>query len=289
MDYLKEISLIKVNKKGQLISLHKPILLLLTIAEIVHGKPNHFKYKELEEGLILFLQKFGLKNTKKLNPQYPFIYLESNPDIWQCSIKKSMLKNPDAASRRDLLDAIGNFTEGFHEFLKDQENAKMIVWQLLNEYWTEAYHEEILLDLGLDVFINEHAISISKQKRRGRLFVEEVLDAYERQCAICRQSIRLGDTLLGIDACHVKPIQHNGPDVVTNGVALCKVHHWALDRGAIGISEDLKMLVSPKLNGTRSDHFFHDYSNTTLFEPRSTDQKLADENIRYHYTYIFLK
>jgi putative restriction endonuclease len=164
-----------------------------------------------------------------------------------------------------------------------------VVWQLLNEYWTEAYHEEILNNLGLDMFMNEHAISLSKEKRRGRLFVEEVLDAYERQCAICRQSIRLGDTLLGIDACHVKPIQHNGPDLVTNGVALCKVHHWALDRGAIGISEDLKMLASPKLNGSRSDHFFHDYSNTTLFIPRSTDQKLIDENIRYHYTHIFLK
>jgi putative restriction endonuclease len=200
-----------------------------------------------------------------------------------------MLKNSDAASRTEILDSIGNFTEGFHEFLKDQENAKKVIWQILNEYWTEAYHEDILLDLGLDVFINEHVVSISKQKRRGRFFVEEVLDAYERQCAICRQSIRLGDTLLGIDACHVKPIQHNGPDLVTNGIALCKVHHWALDRGAIGISEDLKMLVSPKLNGTRSEHFFHDYQNTTLFKPRIIGQNLVVDNINYHHQYIFVK
>jgi putative restriction endonuclease len=289
MNYLKDISSIKVNKTGQVISLHKPLLLLLTISEIVHGKPNKFKYKEIEESLILLLQKYGLKSTKKMNPQYPFIYLESAQNIWKCSIKKSMLKNPDAASRAELIDAIGNFTEGFYEYVKDQESAKQLVWQLLKEYWTESYHEEILIDLGLDIFMSDYAINIKNQKRRGRLFVEEVLDAYERQCAICGQSIRLGDALLGIDACHVKPMQHNGADIVTNGVALCKVHHWALDRGAIGIGDDLKLIVSPKLNGSRSDHFFHEYSNTTLFIPRNSDFELKIENIHYHFQHIFLK
>jgi putative restriction endonuclease len=289
MNYLQEISSIKVNKTGQVISLHKPILLLLSISEVVNGKPNLFKYAEIEAALKELLAKYGLKNSKKLNPQYPFVYLNSSPNIWECSVQKSELKNPDAASRNDLLNATAQFENGFFNYLKDLTNAKHIVWQILNEYWTDAYHEDLLRDLGLYNMLNEYASIKNIEKRRGRLFVEEVLDAYERQCAICRQSIRLGDSLLGIDACHVKPIQHNGPDIVTNGVALCKIHHWALDRGAIAISEEFRMIVSPKLNGSRSDHFFHEYSNSILFTPRITKQKLLIENIKYHRQYIFLK
>ena len=289
MDYLKEVSSIKVNKLGQVISLHKPLLLLLTIAEIVHGKPNLFKYKELEESLIRVLQKYGLKYTKKINPQYPFIYLNSSPEIWKCSIQKSDLKNPDAASRNDLLSASATFAEGFYDFLMEPMNAKNGVWQILNEYWTEAYHEDILLDLGLDTMLNEYTAFKNIDKRRGRLFVQEVLDAYERQCAICRQSIRLGDSLLGIDACHVKPIQHFGPDIVNNGIALCKMHHWAMDRGAISLTHDFKVIVSSKLNGSKSEQFFHEYSKREVFIPRIDSKALNSDHVKYHFDYIFQK
>lgn len=45
-----------------------------------------------------------------------------------------------------------------------------------------------------------------------------------------------------------------GPDRVRNGLALCKLHHHALDRGAIGLTpfgdHRLKVLVSQDLSGT---------------------------------------
>ncbi|MEY4573112.1 MAG: hypothetical protein RLZ10_2387, partial [Bacteroidota bacterium] len=64
MNYTDQIAKIKVNKSGQTISLHKPILLLLTISEIFHNKNNLFKYSEIESSLIELLKKYGLKNTK---------------------------------------------------------------------------------------------------------------------------------------------------------------------------------------------------------------------------------
>lgn len=282
----KEIANLKVNKSGSLISLHKPLLLLLTISEIIHGHKNEFLYDDLETSLSMLLTKYGLKNTSKQNPQYPFVYLASNPRLWNCSIKKDELKHPDAASRKEMLGAIGCFTTEFYEYLKSRENAINCLQQILNLYWSEAYHIEILQDLG----IYELSQSINYLKsERSRKFVEEVLDAYERKCAICNQSIRLGDALVGLDACHVKPIQHFGEDNINNGIALCKIHHWALDRGAISISPEMSLLISKKLNGNKLYEYFTSFENVKLFIPRDTTSGLSKINAEYHEKYIFVK
>jgi len=287
LNYSEELAKIKVNKSGAVISLHKPLLLLLTIADVIQVKSNEFKFKEIEEHLKLLLGKYGLKNTKSLKPEYPFIYLGSSPTLWKCSIDKSMLKNPNSVTRAEAMDAVAKFEDNFYSYLQNIQQAKALVWQLLNEFWPEAYHEDLLRDLGLDGLLNETIAHEVQKQRRGRLFVEEVLDSYERQCAICNQSIRLGDALIGIDACHVKPIQHFGDDHVTNGIALCKIHHWALDRGAISISENRDLMISPKLNGTRIVEYFHEFANKQIFLPRNSSFHLNEENVSYHRKYVF--
>ncbi len=287
LNYSEEIARIKVNRSGAVISMHKPLLLLLTISDVIHGKENEFKFTEIENSLKLLLSKYGLKNTQVLRPEYPFVYLGSSPTLWKCSVDKSMLRNPNAVSRSEALGAIGKFDDNFFSYLQNKQQAIELVWQLLNEYWPEAYHEDLLSDLGLDSMLHEVTMHEVQKKRRSRLFVEEVLDSYERQCAICGQSIRLGDALIGIDACHVKPIQHYGDDHVTNGIALCKIHHWALDRGAISISEDFNLLISPKLNGSKINEYFHEFSQKSIFIPRNSSSHLHEKNAIYHRKHIF--
>jgi putative restriction endonuclease len=286
IDFLRELDSIKINRTGSVISLHKPLLLLLTISEVIRGHKNQFLYDDIEQSLTLLLTKYGLKNTNTLNPQYPFIYLAGNPSIWNCSVAKGTLKHPDAASRKDLLGAFGSFSTEFYQFISSKNNAIKCIQHLLDSYWPEAYHAEILYELG--VFELGHTQNSAK-KDRSRKFVEEVLDAYERKCAICNQSIRLGDTLVGIDACHLKPIQHFGDDNISNGIALCKIHHWAIDRGAISISNEMVLMVSKKLNGNKLFEYFTSFENQSVFIPRHKALGLNKKNIVYHNNYIFVK
>lgn len=287
INYYEEVAKIKVNKVGSVISLHKPLLLLLSIADVINGHANYFPFKEIEQPLKELLAKYGLKNTKSYKPEYPFVYLGSSESLWICSLKRDEIRSPKSVTRAEASDASAHFESGFYQFLQNTDDAKNIVWQLLNAYWPEAYHEDILRDIGLEGAIHQYTILEQQKQRRGRLFVEEVLDSYERQCAICKQSIRLGDSLIGIDACHIKPIQHFGADHITNGIALCKMHHWALDRGAISISDNLELLVSPKLNGSRIDEYFYAFAETEVFTPRNTSNKPKLENLNYHRRYIF--
>jgi putative restriction endonuclease len=258
IDFLKELDRIKLNRSGNVVSLHKPLLLLLTISETIRGHKNQFLYDDLESTLSLLLAKYGLKNSKNFRPQYPFINLAGNPAIWNCTVRKLTLKHPDAPSRKDLLGALGSFSTEFYQFISSKNNAITCIQYLLDSYWPEAYHAEILNELGL--FEIGYTQNLAK-KDRSRRFVEEVLDAYERKCAICNQSIRLGDTLVGIDACHLKPIQHFGDDSITNGIALCKIHHRAIDRGAISISNEMDLMISQKLNGNKLFEYFTSFEN----------------------------
>lgn len=40
-----------------------------------------------------------------------------------------------------------------------------------------------------------------------------------------------------------------GPDSEDNGVALCTLHHKAFDRGALGLDDDRRILVSEDVRG----------------------------------------
>ena len=94
-------------------------------------------------------------------------------------------------------------------------------------------------------------------EKRDPKFRRTVLTAYERRCAICDFDVRLDDDLLGLDAAHIKWHAAGGPDRVPNGLALCKLHHHALDRGAIGLNPaanlGFTLLVSQELSGTSED------------------------------------
>jgi putative restriction endonuclease len=286
LDYISLVENLRLNRAGEIVSLHKPLLILFCISEIDKGSPNIFYFDKIEIQITSLIQKYGLKNTKIIKPEYPFLFLSSDNQLWNCSVNKFNLKYPDSPSKSDLQGSYGSFTDDFLGFLKVKENRINLVKSILNSYWSEYYYCDILTDLGL---LSYFKFFNSKSSYRSQKFVEDVLDFYERKCAICNQSIRLADSLIGIDACHLRPLQHKGSDTINNGIALCKVHHWALDRGAISLNQNYKILVSKKMNGQMADEYFFQYELKDIFIPRNEDNHLDISNIDYHYQYIFFK
>ena len=66
-----------------------------------------------------------------------------------------------------------------------------------------------------------------------RSFRERVLRAYRSQCAVCR--LRHRELL---DAAHIVPDSEAGAPRVSNGLALCKLHHAAFDKQFVGVRPD---------------------------------------------------
>ncbi len=86
------------------------------------------------------------------------------------------------------------------------------------------------------------------RKIRDPRFRSAVLSAYEKRCAVTGWSFINGGGRAEVEAAHIRPVEHGGPDKISNGLALSGTVHWMFDRGLIGIAENDDVLVSRKVN-----------------------------------------
>lgn len=85
--------------------------------------------------------------------------------------------------------------------------------------------------------------STFKHRLHQRTFRERVLRAYHQQCSLCR--LRHEELL---DAAHIiADSEPDGEPVVTNGLALCKLHHAAYDRSFLAIRPNYVIEVRPSV------------------------------------------
>jgi putative restriction endonuclease len=91
---------------------------------------------------------------------------------------------------------------------------------------------------------------------RDRIFRRVVLRAYDERCAISGLRLINGGGRAEVAAAHIRPVEENGPDIVSNGIALSGTAHWMFDRGLISLTDDLEILVSRQVNDPSSVRSF---------------------------------
>lgn len=79
------------------------------------------------------------------------------------------------------------------------------------------------------------------QAYRDAQFRPRVLRAYRYQCCVCSAALKL------VDAAHIVPVADpRSSDEVTNGIALCRLHHGAYDNGLLGVQSDFSVVLNPE-------------------------------------------
>ncbi len=128
----------------------------------------------------------------------------------------------------------------------------------------EEWRETAPIDLRLH---RRYATRLVEQRLHQPLFRARVLDAYASQCALCR--FRHPELL---DAAHIRPDGDGGDPVVTNGIAMCKIHHAAFDNDFLGVNADLRVQIRPDLltetDGPTLRHALQELHNSKLVLPR---------------------
>jgi predicted restriction endonuclease len=114
-------------------------------------------------------------------------------------------------------------------FEREPELIDVVALHLLERHSAPGLHEEILEAVGLELG------TPAATRRRDMGFRAAVLEAYLAECCVCGFSLRLMDGLIGVDDAHIRWHAHRGPDEVSNGLALCAVHHRLFDHGAITV------------------------------------------------------
>ena len=87
----------------------------------------------------------------------------------------------------------------------------------------------------------EYVTSLTRRRLHQGAFRERVLLAYQHQCAFCR--LRHSELL---DAAHIIPDREPGGEpIVSNGLALCSLHHAAFDKFFLAVRPDRTIEVRP--------------------------------------------
>ena len=113
---------------------------------------------------------------------------------------------------------------------------------------------------------------LSSRIVRDSVFRRIVLRAYDARCAITSLKLINGLGRAEVEAAHIRPVEANGPDIVSNGLALSGTAHWMFDRGLISVADDHEILISRHVNDTASVRAMINKSGRILIPTRTVDQ-----------------
>ncbi len=120
------------------------------------------------------------------------------------------------------------------------------------------------------------------QRLHQRSFRDRVLTAYREQCAMCR--LRHAELL---EAAHIIPDSEEGKAIVSNGLALCKLHHAAFDRHILGVRPDLVVEVRrdilEEVDGPMLRYGLQQMHGSRIIVPRSTELRPRPEFLEERY------
>ena len=227
---------------------HKPLMLLLALGRVGLGPGSRLiPYGTADERFRELWAEFGRPGAPP-RVHYPFGRLRNDDGLWEIP-EESQLSTGRAADLRvseaKRLGITGGFRQEVHDLLwRRPELVSRAARQILREHFPPSIHQDILDAVRLaagppsrrvDEPMPRRGTKVREYTPRDSRFRKAVLEAYDERCAVCEHDIRFGDRLLGLEAAHIRWHSHDGRDVVHNGLALCSLHHKALDLGAMGL------------------------------------------------------
>lgn len=251
---------------------HKP-LLLLTILDLIateKARPDHVPWSP--ELRARFGDYFAIvrANDDACSPELPFYHLEGEL-TWQAFRQSAQgetwpLEAPPSAGAAYAGTVWGGVSGKVAGYFADPEARARMRSILVARHF--PHHREALAVLFLDLPMMSSAVPEPPEKPesvredpdqepepgqgRSSAFIKIVREAYDFQCAACGLRIRLESDLTFIDAAHIIPFKSSFNDHPTNGIALCKNHHWAMDRELLAPTTELTWKVASRLVARRS-------------------------------------
>ena len=280
-DLKHAVQKIKIWQRGDERAPHKPLLILYALGRLSRGEPREMTYEEVKDDLKQLLMEFGPYRQTYL-PSYPFVRL-TNDGIWRINGTEVLHPKKDW-SDRELMDnqTSGGFTDEVYQVLKSNQNlVRELAEEILKNNFPDTLHEDILSQVGLE-------LEPAGKKVRSPEFRSRVVSAYEYRCAVYDFNVRLGETLVAVEAAHIKWYQAGGPDSIENGIALCSLHHKLFDRGVFTLNENMIFQVAENAHGTHGmDEWLMRYHGQEIRKPQRPAYYPQDGFINWHVREVF--
>ena len=298
---LGAIDQLKVWKRGAARAPHKPLTLLWMLGRVRHGERRQASYaQDAHKPIGDLLREFG-PPRRVLHPENPFWHLQSGADgLWEVTADEPLVLPPGRSPTSGQLEKHGvraGLSGPLYDLMRrDPELLREAANRILYEHFPESMHDAIRDQVGLprDSMVRGSVAregEATARSQRDPEFRHAVLRAYERRCTVCGFDLEIAGDLFGVEAAHIMWHAFGGPDQVPNGLALCTLHHKALDRGVIGLEREAgtyRLLVSNELSG-QSSAFSEllDFRGKPLRPPQEEALLPAAEFVAWHRQEVF--
>ena len=276
---------------------HKPLLILLMLGRHQRGERSAVLFGKIRETLAELIRDFGPPSTGRPNTEDPFWRLQNDRgNIWQVRDSLGGIiseeTHPPSIGRLVEREAAGNFVPDIcRAFEERPAYIPPLAGDLLAAHFPSSLHEDICSAVGLQM---EGEIPEGREERRAVRdpeFRTKILTAYEFRCAVTGWDLRVGHSLAGLEAAHIRWHVADGPSIEQNGIALNALHHKLFDLGVFTLSaedEVPRILVSRLANGgdaVRS--MLLDYHGKQIRPPQDSDWLPDRDFILWHQKEVF--
>ena len=295
-DILQTFANIRMAPAGSGRAVHKPLLILFWLGRLERGQPRTAAFADVEGAYKQLLTEFGSANAPATR-QLPFWHLgnDAGGSVWQLESAGGIAIPTQGAAPgitwfRDH-SAQAGFVPAVDALLRaDKALRADLARQLLQQHFPETLHSDIAAQIGLDV--DPPALvggTTQPARRRDPTFRERVLRAYEYRCCVCGFDLRIGNVSAGLEAAHIQWFTADGPDVESNGLAMCALHHKIFDLGAFTVEPaNLSIVFSQNLqlgDATRAHLLSH--HGVGIIGPQSTGYAPDRAYLDWHAKEVF--
>jgi putative restriction endonuclease len=281
---------------------HKPVLLVSILDEIERGHIADNQIVLTVDLVAAFRENWHILPLPPGNwverIWLPFRYLLQD-GFWQ------LIKDGEALSGKEVGDPhsvndlsrrvnYAKFTPELWELVQEKTARKVLRQHLLEVYFhigpsqVQPYVPADPLQSQLEKLIQEaqskprpkkvkESIDGTEYYIRHALFPQIIRGVYDEQCAVCGLTARTEKSTI-IEAAHIKPFADFHDDHPSNGLALCKNHHWGFDAGGFSISDDYTIMVSSHFTYSAS----YITSGTSIYLPSSENCYPSQSSLAYH-------
>ena len=289
---------------------HKPILLLAVLDLVARGVITSPFIEisgdlvELNELFNLYWRRiFPLGQTSSI--AFPFSRLHNEP-FWELiplpgrEISPATINNISTVTQLRSL-ALGARIDGDLFLYLQAPTSRSVLREALMR---SCFSEEARAALEEQAVINAEAFDYSKELEekahmplvretlaedeykpaaRDQGFRRIVVATYDHRCALCGVRIVTPEGHTVVDAAHIIPWSRSRNDDIRNGMALCKLCHWAFDEGMMGVSDNYNVITSRQISANpNAPGFLQTLSGRGIIGPPDQDLWPARQYLAEH-------
>ncbi len=300
--WLQTLSRLRVDRAHETPAPHKPLLLLCLLDQIAQGVLTTPQVRLTPALAFRFLTYWEIVATRRPvmgRVELPFFHLQGDGllRLVAHSGMESTLKSLRATSVEALnqVVAYGELPLELFQLMEAAEHRDAVRRVLIaGDWFLPAERLALNTLLGFPPAtpeIDDPRSEILGKISRTLRFRLQIVPTYHYACALCGVKILLPSGMTLVEAAHIHPFARSHNDEVTNGLALCRNHHWAFDAGLWSATADFRVQVA-------ADHFLEvapqqralrDFQGESLrLADLPVDQRPAAKHLAWHRKHRFL-